>query len=166
MGDAYDAVTVDRENNASKTKIRLMGNYIDLMLRDDESDQEEETQQKKLDILYVVEPLDEGTGDDATWEGHLSAVKRFTQKAVIKTENSLMQRVEKVYDRVIEAEGRDVTSDREMKTGLSTLMAEVKNQKKQIETLAHRQDEKHAELEGKISEILEGIQNLQKEDSF
>ena len=43
MGDAYDAVTVDRENNASKTKIRLMGNYIDLMLRDDESDQEEET---------------------------------------------------------------------------------------------------------------------------
>ena len=81
---------------------------------------------KKLEILYVVEPLVEGTGDQATWEGHLSALKRFTEKAVIKTENSLMRRVDKVYERVIEAEGRDATSEREMKTGLSNLMAEVK----------------------------------------
>ena len=81
---------------------------------------------KKLDILYVVEPLVEGTGDQATWDGHLTALKRFTEKAVLKTENSLMRRVDKVYERVIEAEGRDATSEREMKTGLSTLMAEVK----------------------------------------
>ena len=74
----------------------------------------------------MVEPLFEGTGDQATWEGHLSALKRFTEKAVLKTENTLLKRVDKVYERVIEAEGRDATSEREMKTGLSNLMESVK----------------------------------------
>ena len=37
-----------------------------------------------------------------------------------------MRRVDKVYERVIEAEGRDATSEREMKTGLSNLMESVK----------------------------------------
>ena len=173
MGDAFDQATENKENNATITKVRIMGDYIDLIARDDESEQEEDSDKsppqsaplmtteergskeffddagsrtprtpsrmnrssittaqvdnsKKLDILYVVEPLVEGTGDQATWEGHLSALKRFTEKAVIKTENSLMRRVDKVYERVIEAEGRDATSEREMKTGLSNLMAEVK----------------------------------------
>ena len=161
MGDAFDQATENRENNATITKVRIMGDYIELIARD-ESDEEEESEKpptlvteerisnfgfdesgsrtpratvrvnrasitapetrKKMEILYVVEPLVEGTGDQATWEGHLSALKRFTEKAVVKTENSLMRRVDKVYERVIEAEGRDATSEREMKTGLSNLM--------------------------------------------
>ena len=161
MGDAFDQATENRENNATITKVRIMGDYIELIARD-ESDEEEEGEKpptlvteerisnfgfdeqgsrtpratvrvnrgsvtvpetrKKMEILYVVEPLVEGTGDQATWEGHLSALKRFTEKTVVKTENSLMRRVDKVYERVIEAEGRDATSEREMKTGLSNLM--------------------------------------------
>ena len=166
MGDAFDQATENKENNATITKVQIMSEYIDLIARDEESDQEEESdkslsltteerfsnagfdepgsrtprtshrgnrpsvtpvdKRKKPYILYVVEPLVDGTGDAATWEGHLSALKRFTEKAVLKTEMALTRRVDKVYERVIEAEGRDATSEREMKTGLLNLMESVK----------------------------------------
>ena len=42
MGDAFDQATENRENNATITKVRIMGDYIDLIARDDESEQEED----------------------------------------------------------------------------------------------------------------------------
>ena len=125
MGDAFEHATEDKANNATITKVRIMGDYIELIATDDESDQEEDSEKpltlateerasnfgndeggtpkasvrgnrhsvvapnhrKKEKILYVVEPLVEGTGDQATWDGHLTALKRFTEKAVLKTEN-------------------------------------------------------------------------------
>ena len=43
MGDAFDQATESRDNNATITKVRIMGDYIDLIARDDESEQEEDS---------------------------------------------------------------------------------------------------------------------------
>lgn len=43
MGDAFDQATENRENNATITKVRIMGDYIELIARD-ESDEEEESE--------------------------------------------------------------------------------------------------------------------------
>ena len=45
----------------------------------------------------------------ASWEGQLSALKRFTEKIVLKSEAMLEKKVDKVLARVIEAEARDST---------------------------------------------------------
>ena len=42
MGDAFDQAIENKENNATITKVRIMGDYIELIARDDESDDEEE----------------------------------------------------------------------------------------------------------------------------
>ena len=82
MGDTFDRATEERENNARETKLQIMGDYVHLILKDEEeipeekpetfptSDsimlnstsiiepskvQEEEKEEKVLDdLLYVV----------------------------------------------------------------------------------------------------------------
>ena len=34
MGDAFDKATENRENNATQTKVKIMGDYIDLIEKD------------------------------------------------------------------------------------------------------------------------------------
>ena len=41
MGDTFDRATEERDNNARQTKLKIMGDYIDLILKE-EDDQEEE----------------------------------------------------------------------------------------------------------------------------
>ena len=45
----------------------------------------------------------------------MSALKRFFEKSITKSESKLVTKVDKVYERVIEAEARDATQEREMK---------------------------------------------------
>ena len=51
MGDAFNNATANKENNATITKVKIMGDYIDLIARDEASNREEN------EILFVVEPL-------------------------------------------------------------------------------------------------------------
>ena len=88
-------------------------------------------------ILYVVE-VDENVNDKASWEGQIQSIKRFTERTVTRSESMLVRKVEKVHERVIEAEARDATQEREMKQGLEKMVDSVK---KQIEALAAKQDE-------------------------
>ena len=41
MGDAFNYATANKENNATITKVKIMGDYIDLIARDEVSDEEE-----------------------------------------------------------------------------------------------------------------------------
>ena len=88
-------------------------------------------------ILYVVE-VDENVNDKASWEGQIQSIKMFTERTVTRSESMLVRKVEKVHERVIEAEARDATQEREMKQGLEKMVDSVK---KQIEALAAKQDE-------------------------
>ena len=62
-----------------------------------------------VDILYVVEPGDEENEEGSSWEGHISSFKKFADRAITKSEQSLTKKIERVYERVIEAEARDST---------------------------------------------------------
>ena len=35
MGDTFDRATEERENNARETKLRIMGDYVHLILKDE-----------------------------------------------------------------------------------------------------------------------------------
>ena len=67
------------------------------------------------DLLYVVQPSEDGSNENQSWEGHLSTLKRATEKSISKTETILTKSLDKVLERVIEAESRDATQEREMK---------------------------------------------------
>ena len=41
MGDAFSFATANKENNATITKVKIMGDYIDLIAIDEVSDKEE-----------------------------------------------------------------------------------------------------------------------------
>ena len=66
----------------------------------------------------------------------MSALKRFTEKILGKTEAQLVKKVDKVLERVIEAEARDSTQEREQKTGLEHMMKSVE---KKIEEQSKKQ---------------------------
>ena len=102
-------------------------------------------------ILYIVEPVVDAANEQASWEGHMSALKRFFEKSITKSESKLITKVDKVYERVIEAEARDASQEREMKLAgdkdkiaLQGMMNEVK---KQIQEVATRQKEQEQKQE-------------------
>ena len=80
------------------------------------------------DLLYVVQPSEDGSNENQSWEGHLSTLKRATEKSISKTETILTKSLDKVLERVIEAESRDATQEREMKQNLDKVMNNVKAQ--------------------------------------
>ena len=43
----------------------------------------------------------------------MSAFKKHTEKIIVKSEYQINKRIDKVYERVIEAEARDATQERE-----------------------------------------------------
>ena len=43
MGDTFSKVTENKDNNARKTKLEIMGDYIDLIDRDEEESDEDAT---------------------------------------------------------------------------------------------------------------------------
>ena len=67
-----------------------------------------------------------------SWEGHLATLKRTTEKSINKTEATLAKSLDKVLERVIEAESRDATQEREMKQSLDKVMKSVKEQIDQV----------------------------------
>ena len=108
MGDAFDQATEKREINATSTKLKIMGDYVDLIVRDEDEKQEESEEEIDSDnqntdvnrlsdlfpkndsepvndekfkekqdmILYIVEPVVDAANEQASWEGHMSALKR------------------------------------------------------------------------------------------
>ena len=80
-----------------------------------------------------------------SWEGHIATLKRATERTIGKTESVLSKSLDKVLERVIEAESRDATQEREMKQNLDKSMMSVKveiaNQAKQIKAIGDKQDE-------------------------
>ena len=80
-----------------------------------------------------------------SWEGHLAAIKRGTERSISKTESVLSKSLEKVLERVIEAESRDATQEREMKQNLDKSLKSLKDeQAKQIKAIGKKQDEQAA----------------------
>lgn len=87
MGDAFDQATEKREINATSTKLKIMGDYVDLIEKDEDEEEEEgveeggpdksaesnrladlfnrnsdptideKTREKQEMILYIVEPV-------------------------------------------------------------------------------------------------------------
>ena len=41
MGDAFDKATENRDNNATQTKVKIMGDYIDLIEKDEPEKEKE-----------------------------------------------------------------------------------------------------------------------------
>ena len=71
----------------------------------------------------------------------MSALKRHFEKSISKSESKLITKVDKVYERVIEAEARDATQEREMKLAsdkdkkaLQTMMESVKKNLAEVAT--------------------------------
>ena len=64
-------------------------------------------------------------GQGAGWEGQVSYLKRVTERTVERSQRAMIKRVDKVHDRVVEAEARDATQEREMKDGLEKLLKSV-----------------------------------------
>ena len=100
-------------------------------------------------ILYIVEPVVDAANEQASWEGHMSALKRFFEKSITKSESKLITKVDKVYERVIEAEARDATQEREMKLAgdkdkiaLQNMMESVKKQIQEVATRQKEQEQK------------------------
>ena len=58
----------------------------------------------------------------------MSAFKKHTEKIIAKSEYQVNKRIDKVYERVIEAEARDATQEREQKQGMDKLIDSVKKQ--------------------------------------
>ena len=82
--------------------------------------------------------LTHDTGEEAnSWEGQVSVLKRTTEKSVEKATSKLMKRIDKVHNRVIEAETRDATQEREMKDSFEKLMKTVQTQ---IQEMQRAQD--------------------------
>ena len=68
-------------------------------------------------------------------------MKKQTEKCVDKAKKELSKSVQKVLERVIEAESRDATQEREMKEGLERLM---KSLTARIEGLEKKQTDQDA----------------------
>ena len=80
-----------------------------------------------------------------SWEGHIVTLKRATERAINKTESVLSKSLDKVLERVIEAESRDATQEREMKQNLDKSLKSLKDeQAKQIKAIGKKQDEQAA----------------------
>ena len=62
----------------------------------------------------------------------MATLKRTTEKSINKTEATLAKSLDKVLERVIEAESRDATQEREMKQSLDKVMKSVKEQIDQV----------------------------------
>ena len=60
-------------------------------------------------FLYTVEPVEDATNDQTSWQGHISALKRYFMKSITKSESKLITKVDQVIERVIDAETRDAT---------------------------------------------------------
>lgn len=77
MGDTFEKATEERDNNARLTKLRIMSDYINLIVRDSKNvsppdiliakiknffsskpENVEIEEEKEFDILYVVQPDD------------------------------------------------------------------------------------------------------------
>ena len=171
MGDTYDRATEERDNNARATKLRIMGDYVNLILKDEDvpeekpeapaatgstvfdstspralqQEKEEDTADKvREDLLFVVQPADDDSNENMSWEGHIATLKRATERTIGKTESVLSKSLDKVLERVIEAESRDATQEREMKQNLDKVMKgvkdEIKDQAEQIKNVVNKQD--------------------------
>ena len=90
-----------------------------------------------------MQPADDEQNENMSWEGHLSTLKRATERQINKTELVLSKSLDKVLERVIEAESRDATQEREMKQNLDKVMKNVKDeissQANKIQSLAQSQ---------------------------
>ena len=109
-------------------------------------DEDEETVEKvRKDLLFVVQPAEDGTNENMSWEGHIATLKRATERTIAKTESALSKSLDKVLERVIEAESRDATQEREMKQNMDKSMRSVKDeivsQAKQIKAIGSKQDQ-------------------------
>ena len=109
-------------------------------------DEENDTVDKaRKDLLFVVQPAEDGTNENMSWEGHIATLKRATERTIGKTESALSKSLDKVLERVIEAESRDATQEREMKQNMDKSMKSVKdeivNQAKQIKAIGSKQDQ-------------------------
>ena len=60
-----------------------------------------------------------------SWEGHIATLKRANERSIIRTESVLSKSLDKVLERVIEAESRDATQEREMKQNLDKSMKSI-----------------------------------------
>ena len=80
---------------------------------------------------------DHGDNNASSWEGSVNQIRRTTEKAVLRIEESLQKKINKVHERVIEAEARDATQEREIKAGMEKMMDSVK---KQIGDLAQKHE--------------------------
>ena len=127
--------------------------FSNIFKEEDKYSVPDESGRKEENILYVVQPSQDGE-QHASWEGQLSALKRFTERIVTKSESQLIKKVDKVLDRVIEAEARDSTQEREQKLGMEKMMESVK---KEIAGL----DEKNGKVTTKIDLILEKLTKLE-----
>ena len=74
-----------------------------------------------------------------------------------RSQRAMIKRVDKVHDRVVEAEARDATQEREMKDGLEKLLKSVQVR---IQNFENDQDKKRAEQEVRLNEKLDRIEQL------
>ena len=56
MGDAFDQATEKREINATSTKLKIMGDYVDLILKDEDEEEGEGDEEGGADRPSAAEP--------------------------------------------------------------------------------------------------------------
>ena len=59
--------------------------------------------------------------DRGAWDGQLSSLKRFTEASIKKSQTVIDDKIQRLLETVHDAEARDNTSERELKSRISKL---------------------------------------------
>ena len=102
---------------------------------------------KSNKILYIVQPQVESSSE-SSWLGNLNAMKKYMDKTVKKSQSVLSNKVERVYDRVIEGEFKNAANERSMKQSLKGL-------EKLCESVNEKLDEVHNTQQVQKKELAE-----------
>ena len=100
MGNTFSEVWEDKENQSRKTKLEIMGDYVHLINRNDDTDS---GQGKKVvkdeEILYVVMEPNEDSNEDSPESLRLQNLKREIERAQASSEQRLQERIDFLLDR-------------------------------------------------------------------
>ena len=100
MSNTFGEVWEDRENQLRLTKLQIMGDYVHLINRNDDSDFESGKKAiKDEEILYVVMEPNEDSNEDSPEALKFQNLKREIEMAQASSEQRLQQRIDFLLDR-------------------------------------------------------------------
>ena len=103
----------------------------------------------------------DGSSDSGSWEGQLSTLKHYMDQSMSTCQHELEKKMDKINECIKDAEARDNTHERDLKSRMSKLNMVVKGEIKTVNHVMSGMSADIAEQKVAISSIAETMQRLE-----